>query len=162
VNRKGPWYESDNPDRVARAGYLRIVVYVVLTLAIIGMLSGVGWAFKVALSPAKGAGDQARRNNSADNRIYAQGHFLDLYGDIEAYGVQLKQAAADKTANPGDSYYTTVYTGIFTTCVSAVTQYNADVNKALFSDWRSTGLPEHIDAADACGAPDSPSTTPSK
>ena len=162
MTRKDPWYESDNPDRVARGGYLRIVGYVVVTLIIVGLIGGVWWGIQVATSPTKGAGDQARRNNSADNRIYAQAHFQTLYGDIESYGVQLQQAAADKADHPADSFYATTYTGLFNTCVSAVNQYNADTGKALFSDWKSVDLPEHINPADACGAPDSPSTTPTK
>jgi hypothetical protein len=77
-------------------------------------------------------------------------------------GSQLKQAAADKAANPGDAFYATTYTGLFNTCVSAVNQYNADTGKALFTDWKSVDLPDHIDPGTACGTPDTQSPATSK
>lgn len=154
---KEPWYESENPDRVARALGFRIVAWIVVALVVAGIIGGAAWGISVLTAGPKGAGDVHRRNQDAGNRIYAQAHFQDLYGDIQSYGLQLKQAAADKAAHPGDSYYATTYTGLFNTCVSAVNQYNADTGKALFTDWRSAGLPDHISAQDACG-----DATPSK
>jgi hypothetical protein len=147
VRHRTPWYESENPSTVARGAGWRLFVIVACALAAVGLLGAIGWGISVALSGPKGAGDVHRQNQGAQNRIYAQAHFQDLYGDIQSYKVQINQAAKDKAEHPGDSYYATTYTGLFNTCVSAVNQYNADTGKALFTDWKSVNLPDHLDAS---------------
>ena len=145
MKHKEPWYESDNPDRVARSGYLRIVGYVVLTLVIVGILGGVAWGIKVAVSGTKGAGDVTRRNNGVDNRVYSQQHFEDLYAAVTGEDQQLDQAAADVKAHPGDDFYATNLTGITQECIRDRAQYNADANKVLLRDWLTPDLPHQLD-----------------
>lgn len=147
MSRRDPWYESDNPSTVVRGASWRAGVWVIGVIAVIALLSGIGWGISVLVSGPKGAGDVVRQNNTSTNRIYAQQHFQTLYGDLRSYQVQLVQAAQDKADHPGDAYYATTYTGLFNTCVSAVNQYNADSGKALFSDWKSVGLPQAVDVS---------------
>lgn len=160
MSRRGPWYESENPSTLVRGASWRAGVWIICALIVCVAIGAVWWAISVATAPVRGAGDVYRQNNSGQNRIYAQAHFQDLYADIESYKVQINQAAQDKADHPGDSFYTTTYTGLFNTCVSAVNQYNADSGKALFTDWKAAGLPERIDAQ-VCQPSQSPTPTPS-
>lgn len=114
-----------------------IVAAVVFTAAI--------WAFKVATSDVKGAGDTKRKTNSAENRIAAQEHFQALFNQIKAYDQQLDQAAADKRDNPGDRYFAINYSGLVKQCIDARNQYNADANKITQAKWLDSGLPYQID-----------------
>jgi hypothetical protein len=158
TRNKEPWYDSDNPSRVVRGASWRGGVWLLAVLAVCVVLSGVGWGISVAVSGPKGAGDVRRQNNSANNRIYAQSHFEDLYGDIKSYAVQIDQAERDKLEHPGDAWFATTFTGLVNTCVSAVNQYNADSGKALFTDWKSADLPERVEVDDC----QIPAATPTK
>jgi hypothetical protein len=144
-----------SPDRVGIALGWRILAII----AVCALVGAILWGISVAVSGPKGAGDVTRQNNSAQNRIYTQAHFQTLWGDIEAYKVQINQAARDKAEHPGDSFYATTYTGLFNTCVAAVTQYNADTDKTLFTDWKSANLPAHVDPG-VC-QPTEPTPSPS-
>lgn len=141
-----PWYESDNPDRVARAGGARLAIWTVVAVVFVGLI-GVGiWGFKVATSEVKGAGDQTRITNDGRNRIAAQESFEALYQQIQAYDRNLDQAAKDKAEHPGDAFYATNYSGLVKTCNDAIGQYNADARKVTRAKWLTPDLPYEIDA----------------
>lgn len=140
-----PWYESSNPDRVARSAGWRIGVWVLAAVVFAGLV-GVGiWGFKVATSGVKGAGDQTRIVNDGRNRIAAQESFEALYAQIQAYDRNLDQAAKDKAEHPADAFYATNYSGLVKTCNDAVGQYNADARKVSRAKWLSPDLPYEID-----------------
>jgi hypothetical protein len=145
VKRKDPWYESDDLNRVTRNAFARVVGYSALAVLVVAIIGGGWWGVSVAISPAKGAGDAARQNNSAANRIASQQHFQDLYAAVTAEDQQLDQADADVKAHPGDSFYATNLTGITQECIRDRAQYNADANKVLLRDWQSPDLPHQID-----------------
>jgi hypothetical protein len=146
--RREPWYESSNPDRVARSAGWRLALWVLAAVLFVGLVSGGIWAFKVATSDVKGSGDAQRKVNSGDNRIAAQESFEALYQQIQAYDRNLDQAAKDKTEHPGDGFYATNYSGLVKTCNDAVGQYNADARKVSRAKWLSTDLPFEIDGSD--------------
>lgn len=143
-----PWYESDNPTRVARGGAWRMALFVIAGIVLAGIIGGGIWAVKVATSDVRGAGDQAAKVNSANNRIFAQEHFFTLYNALIAYDQQLDQAAADKAEHPGDQFFATNYSGLVKTCIDARNQYNADANKVTQAKWRDPSLPFQIDDLD--------------
>lgn len=148
MRHKEPWYESDNPSRVIRGGTWRAGLWLLVVVAILGVIGGVVWAVKVALAPVKGAGDVYRKQQDANNRIFAQEHFQQLYNQIVAYDRQLDQAAADKAEHKGSDFYATNYSGLVKICLDAVGQYDADANKITQAQWRDTTLPYQIDTTD--------------
>jgi hypothetical protein len=143
-----PWYESDNPSRVARGVSWRAGLWVIGIVVFFALLSAGIWALKVATSDVRGAGDQTQKVNSANNRIFAQEHFFTLYNNVLAYDQQLDQAAADKAEHPGDTYFAINYSGLVKTCIDARNQYNADANKVTQAKWRDPQLPYQIDPLD--------------
>lgn len=145
---KESWYDSNDPSRVVRGASWRIGLWVVGIVAFAGVLSAGIWAVRVATSDVRGAGDQAQKVNSANNRIFAQEHFFTLYNNLLAYDQQLDQAAADKAEHPGDTYLATNYSGLVKTCIDARNQYNGDANKVTQSRWRDPQLPFQIDQFD--------------
>lgn len=145
---KEPWYESDNPSRVARGASWRAGVWLIAAIVFFGLI-GIGtWGFKVATADVKGQGDAHRQISSADNRLFAQGNFNDLYQEILASDWKLDHAAADKAAHPGDSFYNTAYTGLAAHCRDAVAQYNAAARKITQQRFRDEDLPSEISNAD--------------
>lgn len=140
-----PWYDSDNPSKVARGFGWRVGVWVVAIVVFFGLI-GIGvWGFKVATSDVKGQGDQTRITNDGRNRIAAQESFEALYAQIQAYDRNLDQAAKDKAEHPGDSFYATNYSGLVKTCNDAIGQYNADARKVSRAKWLTSDLPYEID-----------------
>lgn len=147
---KGPWYDSDNPTRVATGFAWRSGIGITLIVVFVLLLSGGVWWLKVATSGVKGKGDVTITNNSGVNRINSQAYFEDLNGDIVSYTVRLGGALRDLKAHPGDQFYETNYTGLWNTCVSAVADYNAASAKTTFKDWKTADLPPSIDVNTAC------------
>ena len=148
MGSRDPWYESENPTRVARGASWRIGLWVLGIVIFAGLISGGIWAVKVATSDVRGAGDQAAKVNAADNRIFAQEHFFALYNQLLAYDQQLDQAAADKAEHPGDQFFATNYSGMVKTCIDARNQYNGDANKVTQAKWRDPSLPFQINELD--------------
>jgi hypothetical protein len=140
-----PWYESDNPDRIARAAGWRLGTWVIVILVFVAVIGGGTWIFKVATADVKGRGDTVIKVNEVDNRLFAQGNFLDLYNEIKASDRKLDQAAADKAAHPGDAFFATVYTGLKAHCEDTVAQYNAAAQKISQAKFRDEQLPPQID-----------------
>lgn len=147
-SKREPWYDSDNPTRVARGATWRAGVWVIAAVVFFGLIGAGVWGFKVLTAPVKGAGDVVRKQNDANNRIFAQEHFQQLYNQILAYDRQLDQAAADKAEHPGDGFYAVNYSGLVKTCIDAVGQYNADANKITQAQWLDASLPYQIGTTD--------------
>lgn len=150
---KGPWHESDDVDRVVRNAFWRIVGYTCAGIAVALVIWAIVWAIGVGTSGVKGKGDVIRQNNDATNRVFAQGHFQTLYGNIKTYQNQLPGARDDVKAGD-DPNAKTNFRGLYNTCVDAVEQYNADSNKVLEKDWKDPDLPKTLDPVAMCGDPD--------
>lgn len=140
--RRQEWREIDS---VSRSAGWRLGVWVIVIVGFTALIGGGVWAFKVATSDVKGAGDATRQINSGQNRIASQEAFEALYAQIQAYDRNLDQAAKDKAEHPGDSFYTTNYSGLVKQCNDAVGQYNADARKVSRAKWLSADLPYEID-----------------
>ena len=144
---RGPWYESDDPHRVARGATwsaARIITACLIGVLLLGMA---GWGIKVLVAPVKGAGDVRVEVNSAQNRIAGQELSQASYNNILGYDRNLDQALRDKVEHPGDDYYAVNYSGAVKTCNSAVAQYNADAAKIRSAPWWSPELPYQIDGS---------------
>lgn len=143
-----PWYESENPGRVARGAGWRLFVGVVCFLLAVAVIGVAVWVFRVATADVKGRGDTTIKVNDVDNRLFAQGNFLDLYNEIKASDRKIDQAAADKAAHPGDAFFATTYTGLKAHCEDTVAQYDAAARKISQAKFRDEDLPAQIDTSD--------------
>jgi hypothetical protein len=143
-----PWYESDNPSRVARGFSWRAALAIVAVVLFVGAI-GIGiWAFQVGTADVKGRGDTVRKVNQVDNRLFAQGNFNDLYQEVMASDRKLDQAAADKAAHPQDPFFDTTYTGLRAHCEDARAQYNSAARKISQAKFRDADLPYQVDDSD--------------
>lgn len=150
--RRQPWYESENPDRVARSAGWRMGVWIVAAVVFFGLI-GIGvWGFKVATSDVKGAGDQTRIINDGRNRVNAQEWFEAQYAQVLTADKNLDEAAANLKAHPvGDAnhdFWQTNYTGLKNRCNEMAANYNAETKKVSRGKWLSPDLPYEIDGSD--------------
>lgn len=143
-----PWYDSDNPTRVARGFSWRAALWIIGIVVFFGLLTAGIWGLKVALSGPKGAGDQQIIVNDGRNRVNAQEWFEGQYNQILAADKKLDQAKADLDAHPGDEFYQTNYTGLKNRCIDMVGAYNAEARKVSREDWRDPRLPSQINDND--------------
>jgi hypothetical protein len=146
--RNERWHESSNPTVVVRGATWRGFVWVAAAIGFILLVLAAIWGIRVATSDVRGEGDATVKVNSADNRLFAQGNFHDLYEEIKASDRKLDQAAADKAAHPGDAFYETNYTGLKAHCQDTVAQYNAAAKKVSQAKFRDEDLPAQIDGTD--------------
>ena len=145
---RGPWYESDDPSRVARgAGWRLGVGYLAILVAVL-VVGALLWGVKVVTSDVRGQGNAVRQKNDANNRIGAQARFEDLYADIQAADRRLDVLAQQAKANPRDNVARTNYAGAVNYCIDVVSDYNAEARKYLARDFRSFDLPSQIDSVD--------------
>lgn len=140
-----PWYESDDPGRVARGAGWRFGVGILVVLLVIALISIGVWGFKVVTSDVKGQGDATVQKNSANNRIAAQARFEDLYADIKATDAKLDAARDKAEANPKSQVAQTEFTGLQNYCLDVVADYNAEARKYLAEQFRAIDLPAQID-----------------
>lgn len=143
-----PWYESDNPGRVARGLGWRAAVYVAAAVAVIGVIIVGIWAVRVATAPVRGAGDQQIIINDGRNRINAQQWFEAQYGLILAADRNLDEAWRNHQADPADNFWRTNYTGLKNRCIDMVAAYDAESRKVSREQWRSPDLPYSINQSD--------------
>lgn len=143
-----PWYESNNPSRVARGASWRTALWIVAIVAFFGLLGAGIWAVKVATSDVRGAGDATTQINSGTNRINSQEWFHSQHAAILTADRNLDQAAADVAAHPGDDFYATNLTGLRNRCVEMVNNYNAEAQKVSRAKWLDPNLPVRIDDTD--------------
>lgn len=144
---KTPWHESSNPTTVVRSATWRGWIWVISTVVVVSLVSGGIWAFKVATSDIKGAGDATIEINSGENRIQSQQLFEELYAKVLEYDKNLDVAAAAVKRNPSN-FNQTNYDGLVMTCNAAIEQYDAEARKVSSEKWRSEDLPHKIDTAD--------------
>jgi len=155
-----PYYESDNPTTVVRGASWRAGVWIIGVVVFIGLI-GIGiWGFRVSTADIKGQGDAHMKINSADNRLFAQGNFNDLYQEVLASDRKLDQAAQDVNTHPGDQFYATNYTGLMNHCQDTVAMYNSAARKITEARFRDADLPYQIDGSNPV-ADCKPTTLPS-
>jgi len=130
-----------------RAG-LSVLAWLGAAVAVLLVLGGVVWGIKVAVSDAKGAGDQARITNDGRNRTNAQEWFAGQYEQIKSTDRRIGVAWAELQAKPGDEFATTNYRGLVNRCMEMVGAYNAEATKVSRGRWRDPALPFQIDESD--------------
>lgn len=141
------------------------VMLVGVTVAVIALVAGV-WYFGVATSGIKGAGDQKKQVNSAQNRTDEYNHFFDEKADFDSQVKAAKlarQALAEfeKTYKAGqtpdptgqlaetDANDHTDVTGAEQECTDTANAYNNDSEKTLTgAQFKAAGLPETLDPTD--------------
>lgn len=143
-----PWHESENPTTVVRGATWRGFIWVAAVVGACLLVGAIIWGISVATSGVRGAGDVVRQNNGADNRVFAQQHFEDLYAAVTTEDEQLDNADTGRRTHPNDSYYQSTFDGIQQECVRDRNQYNADADKVLLTDWQSKTLPHRMDPTD--------------
>lgn len=156
--REDAWINSDDPRRVNWGWFAHGVGLLVSAIIVIVAITVGLWAFGLATSGAKGAGDVVRKNNDANNRINSQAYFENLWGDIQGYTAKLPVAAQAMT-DGSDPNAAINYRGLYNTCVDAVNQYNAASQQTLFKDWKTADLPQRVDVTQACPLSPLPSTS---
>jgi hypothetical protein len=143
-----PWYEDENPDRVARGLAGRTALWIIAGVLFALVLGGGLWLFRVGTSDIKGQGDVTIKKNSAPNRIEAQEDFEELYADIQATDRKLDIYAAALKAKPDDQIARTNLDGTTAYCLGVVGDYNAKARKILAEQFRAVDLPPQIDNND--------------
>lgn len=141
-------YWDEHPGRATFLGVSWVTALVIFILLVCAVISLLVFVFNVGTADVRGRANAYQQQRSASNRIFAQQHFEQLYGDIKASDLKLDQAYADKKANPGSGYYATNYDGLVNVCLDDVIQYNQDAHKYLLKDFRTADLPFQIDPND--------------
>lgn len=146
--KREPWYESDNPDRLARGFGGRVAIWSVVVLLFCGLLGTGIWAVKVVTSDVRGKGDAVTIKNEARNRIRAQEGFEKLYADIVASDRKVDVADAAAKASPDDRTLRQNAAGIRQYCLTVVGDYNARARSFSQEDFRAADLPFQVDGTD--------------
>lgn len=144
---KPAWYNSDNPDRVARGFAGRAALWTVAIVVFMGAVSVVLYLFGVFASGPKGRLDQRVQQNQVGNRVFQQQHFEDLKAQYDA---DLGKIPLYKQAAGNDPTSQTNLVGIVSNCLETATTYNQDGMKVLATDsggtqFKTADLPENLD-----------------
>ena len=123
-----------------------IVLWVLGIFALFAVLGIALWGFGVLSSPIRGQGEAFQQQQSATNRVQQQAKFEQIAADYDGYLIQIQNAqAALKSASPDTrSQRETELIGLRQICVTAAQDFNAESRKYLAREWKSAGLPEHL------------------
>lgn len=149
--RRRYWTDQENPDKLSLSFAWRVLVALLAALAVCGIVGGVIWGIKVITSDVRGAGDQTRIVNDANNRINAQQWFHDQYGQIRSTDGKLDPAYVNLQAalgTPDENVLRVTYTGLLDRCIDMREQYNSEAQKVTRQQWRDPQLPTRIDESD--------------
>ncbi len=140
--------------------------YAAAIAAVLILGPAAAWAIRVAVAPAKGAGDVRQQVNTATNRIDKQELFEQRIADVRSLDQRAGLALDDyRTAGcktpaqalPGDEGQSLTtcqklygnYTGARNRCVEVQANYNADARKISAARFRAADLPASLpDPAD--------------
>lgn len=145
------WVDQENPDKLVLSGFWRIVLGFAAVVAVCGVIGGAVWGVKVLTSDVRGAGEQVRKINDADNRINSQQWFHDQLAQVRAADGKLDGAYVNMQAGIGtrdENILRTTYTGLLDRCIEMREQYDAEAKKVTRERWRDASLPESIDKSD--------------
>lgn len=135
--------EVADASAVGMSAAWRIVLSFLAVLAVAGLVSIGIWYFKVATSDVKGAGDAARQNNSAANRLHAQQKYAELHEGIQATDRNI-DTLAEAVKNDPTQVNKTNLIGAQNVCQSSVAEYNAMATNVLTRGWIPAGLPVRV------------------
>lgn len=123
------------------------------------LLSGIGWAIKVAVADIKGAGDAHVQINTAANRLEAQKKYNQLYEGIIAADKKINVMAASARSE----FDRTNVQGATNVCLETVADYNRMAGDVLTAKWKPVHLPARVgeDPTTDC-VPTLPSPTPAR
>lgn len=133
-----------------REAYSKGKKWLIIGLVGIVLLPFIIWGLSVAFSGIAGRGNAEKKINRADNRIFAQEQFRELYNDIQAYDQQItttKSTASAETDPTEKSRLNSVVLGVTNQCISTVKQYNAEATKVSKQRFLDAGLPSEIDTS---------------
>ena len=125
----------------------RIIWTAIAVVIGIFVLSWGGYALTVAMSGPKGIGDGIKQKNSADNWIAAQKDFEQRHQEILSLDKKIALHKEALKSDPKDPILQTNVTGVASSCMSAVADYNAKSRSYLSEDFKSSDLPYQIDDA---------------
>lgn len=126
------------------------------------------WGAIVLFSGAKGQGDSTITKNSSDNFISAQAGFVRDNEEFKADLLKIKDAKQavvsfesvhpssngtlyDPNAEQDQNLHTTL-TGLTQSCQSVAADYNTRSGSYLSQDFKTAGLPDHLDPAQCSAA----------
>jgi hypothetical protein len=125
----------------------RVIWTAIFTLVGIAILSWGGYALSVAMSGPKGVGDGIKQKNSASNWIAAQKEFVQRFEEIKSLDKKIGLYQAALKNDPKNTILQTNVTGVTSSCMSAVADYNADSKSYLMEEFKSSDLPYQINDA---------------
>lgn len=126
--------------------YVGIVAVVLVVAAVVSIAA---FGFRTGTADIKGRGEAHQQRVSAQNRVFAQQHFQELFNAIEKDKANVGVAKDQLKSNPGDPVAQTNVAGARQVCNTDVADYNADARKYLLRDFKDAELPAHI-ALDDC------------
>lgn len=142
--------KQDRDDFRSDARFLggQTVKWVIVTIAIIGLIGAAIWGIRVATSPVRGQGDAYQQKNSAKNWVTKQKEFNQRYQSIKAMDKNITVAAAELKAQPNSQVKQVNYAGLVRNCNDAVGEYNSLAREYDARDFRDADLPAEIDDTD--------------
>ena len=141
------WYDSDDPEKVVRGAAWFGGKWIALIVVICIVAGIAGWAINTALSGPAGQAGAYRQKQSTQNRLFAQANFEDRYNTIQkdVANIAVARAAVKADGAVPTQYDKTNLTGAIQVCNQDVADYNADSGKYLLRDFKSAGLPKHVE-----------------
>jgi hypothetical protein len=139
-------------DSASRFAGSRIILWVVVFIAVAGLIGGISYVIKVATAPAKGWGDQQIIVNDGRNRVNAQEWFAGKYGYVKGQDAKLPGMRENLEATkgtPDEALWRASLTGATNLCLQAIEEYNAESLKISRGQWKSPNLPFSLPDGDA-------------
>jgi hypothetical protein len=141
-------YSQDVRDAnyAARRATPSVLVWLCAALAVIAVIGGAVWFFKVSTAGVKGAGDTVRQNEDVNNRVAQQRAFVNLYEGVQADDQKIQVLADAAAKSPADVKAQTDLQGTQLICLDRVADYNAKVQETLAAAWLPADLPVRLGA----------------
>lgn len=141
------FYETESEPRWWAGIFGRSVIAIFLLIVLGFLASGLALGFGTVLAPIFGRAHAYQKQQSGDNRIFAQQQFHDLNQDYLA--TVRKIPRYKEQAKTGDTAAVTNLQGLQSHCDDVVGEYNAAALKYLSKDFRDNNLPPTLDSS-AC------------
>lgn len=124
-----------------------VSVALIVISSILGIIAVVAivWGLTVALAGPAGRTGGYLKQQSTDNRLFANGQFFDLKTDYDATVRKIPQYSADVHDKGATQIQRTNLDGIIAHCLDDVSRYEAASGKYLSKDFKDAGLPVSLD-----------------
>lgn len=146
MSRPAEWREFDAESR--RAG-VRVVLWVLVAVLVVGAISAGVWGFRVATANVRGQGNVAlKTKGNADYRMAAYDHFYRLCGQIQATEDRIGLAQQQVKLAPNVGRKRQLQANVLAlqnVRVELIRQYNADASEGhTRGQFRASDLPYSI------------------